>query len=112
MSFRRSARCVRSRTTPQSGSRGPALPAGAHVIKGGLASSIGLAMPDGTARLADVLDLNLTDPVTHGMVLLRTGRLPARAGEAHISPSLARAFHLHVGDTLRLATPEWTERIV
>ena len=45
-------------------------------------------------------------------MLLRSGRFPSQSGEALISPKLARAFHLGVGDQLVLKRPAWTERIV
>jgi putative ABC transport system permease protein len=73
---------------------------------------MGVVASNGTARLTRVIDLDLNSPVTKGAVLLRSGRFPRVAGEALISPKLARAFHLKVGDTLRLQQPNWTEHIV
>ena len=35
----------------------------------------------------------LDNAIAKGSVLLRSGRFPTQAGEALISPSLARAFH-------------------
>ncbi|HEY1739034.1 MAG TPA: FtsX-like permease family protein, partial [Acidimicrobiia bacterium] len=90
----------------------PALPTGSSTVSGHFASSIGVALSDGTARLADVTDVALDNPITHGVVLVRSGRAPTHAGEALISPSLASAFHVRVGDTLHTLSPAWTERIV
>lgn len=90
-----------------------ALPAGSRVAHAHFSAfPMGLATTAGTARLADVTDLDLTDPVSHGIVLLRSGRFPQRAGEALLSPKLAQVFGVGVGDTLHLGTPNWTERIV
>jgi putative ABC transport system permease protein len=91
----------------------PPFPAGTRVVHGhATASDIGLGLPDGTARLASVTDVDLDDPITRGAVLLRAGRFPSRAGEMLLSPGLARAFHVGVGDTLRLSSPQWTEKVV
>jgi len=72
----------------------------------------GLVSSKGVARLAHATDLDLNDPIAKGIVLLRSGRFPTHAGEALLSPSLARAFNVHVGDTLTLANPHWTEKVV
>jgi putative ABC transport system permease protein len=91
----------------------PALPPGTRVVHAHASESdLGLALPDGTARLAMVADLDLNDPIAHGIVLLRSGRFPSRAGEALLSPGLARDFHVGVGDTLHLSSPNWTEKVV
>ncbi len=92
----------------------PSFPAGTQVLRARvLVSPIGLASATGTARRADqVTDLDFTDPMTRGIVSLRSGRFPRVAGEALLSPKLATAFHVKIGDTLRLSAPEWTERIV
>lgn len=88
-------------------------PAGTRVVHAHASTSfLGLSSADGTARLADATDLDLNDPIARGAVLLRSGRFPSVAGEALISPSLARAFHVGVGDTLRLSEPNWNERVV
>jgi putative ABC transport system permease protein len=92
--------------------RAPALPAGSRSISGRYADTIGLSSENGTARLADVTDLPLADPITRGAVLLRSGHFPTALGDALISPGLASAFHVGIGDTLRLASPAWTEHIV
>ena len=86
-------------------------PAGTRVVHGRAIGSMGL-VAGSTARLAKVTDLDLDSPVLRGAALLRAGRFPRTAGEALISPKLARAFGVHVGDTLRLTEPAWTERIV
>ncbi len=99
-------------TTPTANAAAARLPASARSIVSHLAPSIGLSVDDGTARLADVTDLALDDPIAHGIVLLRSGRFPTKPGEALLSPGLAHAFHVTVGDTLRLSAPTWTERIV
>ena len=57
------------------------------------------------ARLANVTDFDLNNPVTKGAVLLRSGRFPAAAGEALVSPKIARAFGVGVGDELRSPSP-------
>jgi putative ABC transport system permease protein len=98
--------------SPSSTTSSRALPAGSRTVTGRLASNIGLELPNGTARLADVTDLPLTNAITRGMVLLRSGRFPTAPGEALISPNLAQAFHVGVGDTLHLSSPSWTERVV
>ncbi len=88
-------------------------PKGTRVVRGNLSTSpIGLSLADGTAHLADVSDLDFDDPIAQGAVLLRSGRFPSRAGEALLSPTLARTFHMRVGDTLRLSAPDWTEKVV
>jgi putative ABC transport system permease protein len=88
-------------------------PAGSRVISGHLSTGpFGLQTTAGKARLAQVTDLDFNDPMTKGIVELRSGRFPQRAGEALVSPKLAHAFGLKVGDTLHLATPKWTEKIV
>jgi putative ABC transport system permease protein len=89
-------------------------PPGTHVVRTHdfLSGFTGLISSSGVARLAHVTDLDLNDPIAHGIVLLRSGRYPTRAGETLLSPSLARAFNVHVGDTLRLANPSWTEKVV
>jgi putative ABC transport system permease protein len=87
-------------------------PAGTRIERGHTIDLMGLLAPDGTARLSRVIDIDLNNPVTKGAVLLREGRFPRAAGEALLSPNLARAFHVKVGDTLRLKEPGWTERVV
>jgi putative ABC transport system permease protein len=86
-------------------------PAGTEITRGRGVDSIGLVSGT-TARLADATDIDLDNPVARGTVLLRAGRFPRAAGEALISPKLAAAFHVGVGDTLRLTEPAWTERVV
>ena len=83
-----------------------------QIAHGREVSDIGLVATNGVARLANVTDLDLNNPVTKGAVLLRAGRFPATAGEALVSPKIARAFGVGVGDELRLAEPAWSERIV
>jgi putative ABC transport system permease protein len=91
----------------------PAFPPGTRLVRGRASDSdLGLALPDGTARLAMVTDIDLNDPIAHGIVLLRSGRFPSRAGEMLLSPALARDFHARVGDTLHLSSPNWTEKVV
>lgn len=89
-------------------------PAGTRVVKTHdyLSGFTGLIAPTGVARLAHVTDLDLNDPIARGIVLLRSGRYPTQAGEALLSPSLARAFNVHIGDTLRLSNPAWSEKVV
>jgi putative ABC transport system permease protein len=87
-------------------------PAGTQVVHGKQVSDIGLLAPDGVARLANVTDFDLNNPVTKGAVLLREGRFPTTAGEALVSPNIARAFGVGVGDTLHLSKPAWNERVV
>jgi len=87
-------------------------PAGTQIVHGREVSDIGLLAPNGVARLANVTDFDLNNPVTNGSVLLRAGRFPTTAGEALVSPKIARAFHVGIGDELRLADPAWTEHIV
>jgi putative ABC transport system permease protein len=87
-------------------------PAGTEIARGREVSDIGLVATNGVARLANVTDFDLNNPVMKGAVLLRAGRFPARPGEALVSPKIAKAFGVKIGDTLRLAEPAWTERIV
>src|SRR5262249_15870874 len=82
-----------------------------EITRGRGVDSIGLVAGT-TARLADATDIDLDNPVARGTVLLRAGRFPRVAGEALISPKLAAAFHVGVGDTLRLTAPPGTEHIV
>ncbi len=97
---------------PSDAPSAPALPKGSRSITGREADAIGLSLADGTARLADVTDIALDDPISRGAVLLRHGRFPSSAGEALVSPGLAKAFHVDVGSTLHIASPAWTEHIV
>jgi putative ABC transport system permease protein len=91
----------------------PAFPSGTRVVHAHASQlDMGLALPDGTARLAVVTDLDLNDPIAHGIVLLRSGHFPTRPGEVLLSPKLAHAFHVGVGDTLHLSSPNWTEKVV
>src|SRR5262245_11820131 len=89
-------------------------PPGTRVVKTHdfLAEFTGLISSSGVARLAHATDLDLNDPIARGIVLLRSGRYPTHAGEALLSPSVARAFNVHIGDTLRLQNPNWTEKVV
>lgn len=87
-------------------------PAGTQIAHGREVSDIGVVSPNGVARLANVIDFDLNNPVTKGAVLLRAGRFPTTAGEALVSPKIAAAFGVGIGDELRLAEPAWTERIV
>ena len=64
-------------------------PAGTRVVHGRAIGSMGL-VAGSTARLAKVTDLDLNSPVLRGAALLRAGRFPRTAGEALISPKLAR----------------------
>jgi putative ABC transport system permease protein len=97
---------VGSAATPAGG-----WPAGTEIVRGREVGSLGLVAGN-TARLAKVTDIDLDSPVVRGAVLLRAGRFPRVAGEALVSPKLAKAFHVHVGDELRLTEPAWTERVV
>jgi len=89
-------------------------PPGTRVVKTHdfLSGFTGLISSTGVARLAHATDLDLNDAIANGIVLLRSGRYPTSPGEALVSPGLARAFNVHVGDTLHLANPQWTEKIV
>ena len=87
-------------------------PSGTRLVRGTTTSDIGLATADGTARLAGITDLPLTDPMLAGTVLLREGRFPSAPGEALLSTGLAAAFHAHVGSIVRFVSPGWTEHIV
>ena len=87
-------------------------PSGTQITRGREVSDIGVLAPNGVARLANVTDFDLNNPVTKGAVLLREGRFPAKAGEALVSPRIARAFGLRIGSELRLAEPAWSEHIV
>ncbi len=71
-----------------------------------------MVAPNGVARLANVTDFDLNNPVTKGAALLRSGRFPTTAGEALVSPKIVRAFGVGIGDELRLTEPAWNERIV
>jgi putative ABC transport system permease protein len=89
-------------------------PPGTRVVKTHdfVSGFTGLVSSTGVARLAHATDLDLNDPIAKGIVLLRSGRFPTGPGETLLSPSLARAFNVHVGDTLKLADPHWTEKVV
>jgi putative ABC transport system permease protein len=87
-------------------------PTGTKVLLGHAIDDMGVVAQNGIARLTRVIDFDLNNPITKGAVLLRSGRFPKVAGEALISPKLASAFHVKVGDTLRLQSPNWTEHIV
>ena len=47
---------------------------------------------------AFVTDLDLTDPLTEGMYLLREGRPPSSPGEVAVSPDIAESLGLDFGD--------------
>ncbi len=87
-------------------------PEGTQIARGREVSDIGVLAANGVARLAKVTDFDLDNAVTKGAVLLRAGRFPSTAGEALVSPKIARAFGLGVGSELRLAQPAWTEHVV
>ena len=55
-------------------------PAGTQITQGREVSDIGVVAANGVARLANVIDFDLNNPVTKGAVLLRAGRFPTTAG--------------------------------
>lgn len=65
---------------------------------------------DGERRSVRFTDLDLTDPLTDGMVEVQAGRAPRRSGEVLLDGATARAFGVDVGDTLRLDRPsgDWS----
>ena len=91
-------------------------PAGTRIVRahdGGRAFRLpmGLATADGTARLAEVTDLDLTDPIAKGIVLLRSGRFPRHAVRRSCRPSSRRVRcegRRHVAPPTRA----WTEKVV
>ncbi|MFI9592205.1 FtsX-like permease family protein [Nonomuraea sp. NPDC052265] len=67
-------------------------------------------LPDGF-NLADVLEVDLRDPMTAGMRPLKQGRYAAAPGEVAISSKLADSG-VRVGDTLVTRRPERTVKVV
>jgi putative ABC transport system permease protein len=57
-------------------------------------------------------DLPLADPITSGMVDVQQGRAPSSPDEVLLSRSVARSLGVGVGDTLDLAVPAATYRVV
>ncbi|MGI5273870.1 FtsX-like permease family protein [Nonomuraea sp. CA-218870] len=58
------------------------------------------------------LELDLRDPMTHGIRLLTEGRFPASAGEVAVTPALARELGLRVGDTITVTARDRRVRVV
>jgi hypothetical protein len=85
-------------------------PAGTQTAQGRQVADVGVVAPNGVARLANVTDFDLNNPVTKGAVLLRSGRFPT-AGEALVSPRSPgiRRRHRRRAASRRAA---WNERIV
>jgi putative ABC transport system permease protein len=69
------------------------------------------AAPDSLVD-ANVVLRDMADPLTAGMVRGLHGRLPAHSDEAVLSPELARAFGVGVGDSLTLVRPAQTFAVV
>ena len=57
-------------------------------------------------------DIPLDDPVTAGIIELRSGRVPTADGEALVSPSVAKEFGLAVGDSWDVPRPAARLKIV
>ncbi|MFI7419029.1 FtsX-like permease family protein [Nonomuraea sp. NPDC049684] len=73
----------------------------------GLAS---VRLPDGFNQ-ADVVEVDLRDPMTAGMRTLEQGRYAAAPGEVTISPKMA-GLGVRVGDTLTVRRPDRTAKVV
>jgi putative ABC transport system permease protein len=54
------------------------------------------------ARFAWAAEVDLTDPLTDGMAIVESGRVPATTGEVALSPELAARLGLAVGDTVTI----------
>lgn len=62
----------------------------------------GIRVEDGGVGYAQVWDLDMADPATEGFLVHVGGDLPAADDEIAISPSLAKAMDIGVGDTVVL----------
>ncbi len=54
------------------------------------------------AGYAEVLDIDLTDPLAQGLLLLLEGRAPQKTGEVSITPALAERLEVEIGDVVHL----------
>ncbi|MFI7689139.1 FtsX-like permease family protein [Nonomuraea sp. NPDC049655] len=73
-------------------------------------SLVNVRLPDGFNQ-ADVVEVDLRDPMTAGMRTLEQGRYAAAPGEVAISPKMAD-LGVRVGDTLTLRRPDRTVKVV
>ncbi|HEY4332816.1 MAG TPA: FtsX-like permease family protein, partial [Ilumatobacteraceae bacterium] len=67
---------------------------------------------DGTLVNADVSNVDLTQPVTAGLVSGVQGRLPKSSNEILLSQQAARDFTVNLGDSLTFVHPEQTFTVV
>ncbi|MEU1387411.1 MULTISPECIES: FtsX-like permease family protein [unclassified Nonomuraea] len=73
-------------------------------------SPVNVRLPDGFNQ-ADVVEVDLRDPMTAGMRTLQQGRYAAAPGEVAISPKMAD-LGVRVGDTLTVRRPDRTVKVV
>ncbi|MER6506931.1 FtsX-like permease family protein [Nonomuraea sp. NPDC001636] len=73
-------------------------------------SQANVRLPDGFNQ-ADVVEVDLRDPMTAGMRTLHQGRYAAAPGEVTISPKMAD-LGVRVGDTLTVRRPDRTVQVV
>ncbi|MFI7113020.1 FtsX-like permease family protein [Nonomuraea sp. NPDC050227] len=73
-------------------------------------SPANVRLPDGFNQ-ADVVEIDLRDPMTAGMRTLKQGRYAAAPGEVAISPKMAD-LGVRVGDTLTVRRPDRTVKVV
>ncbi|MEV4391597.1 FtsX-like permease family protein [Nonomuraea sp. NPDC049607] len=73
-------------------------------------SVVNVRLPDGF-NMADVLEIDLRDPMTAGMRPLKQGRFATAPGEVAISSKMADSG-VRVGDTLVTRRPERTVKVV
>jgi putative ABC transport system permease protein len=52
------------------------------------------------AEVVEGVALDLRDPLTQGIYRLRAGRAPAGSSEVAVTTGLAKALHVHIGDSL------------
>ncbi|MEU1723532.1 FtsX-like permease family protein [Nonomuraea sp. NPDC005692] len=73
-------------------------------------SQVNVRLPDGFNQ-ADVVEVDLRDPMTAGMRTLEQGRYAAAPGEVAISPKMAD-LGVRVGDTLTVRRPDRAVKVV
>jgi putative ABC transport system permease protein len=76
------------------------LPAGSRIVAAPASSTAVFTLPNRKVT-ADARGLHTESPLTAGLVSVRSGRLPVRAGEVGLTPMLADRLGTSVGGTIR-----------
>ncbi len=86
------------------------LPAGSRAISDET-GRVRVHTKDGVGALG-ARTLDYTDPLARGILRPLSGRAPSSAGEVALTPAAARRLDAGLGDTVRLADPDRTFRVV